>query len=310
MDFDVPGLVCRSAIVTFPDKSTAGGTNPVFAIDGISYAHIPNAQYSFPTAGNHTVQLSETFGSCVITSALKTIPVKDIPVPQPFIVTIPSFRTLPVSVSFKDTTQGATSWKWDFNYPSGQISSTAQSPSYAYSTEGTFYTNVTLTNAAGCSASETQSVNIAKANAAISLVSINNPNGCGSVTATFAASPANEIQTYQWVFGDGASSAIAQPTHTFSVAGTYIIQLNYVTKNGCKASTNHSSITVYKKPVADFSSSSTSICGSTPVTFNDQSTGAVTVGPGILAPIIIRLCRVMSAPRSRLSNIQIAAPIP
>ncbi len=276
VDFDVPSLICRSAIVSFTDKSTPGATNEIWQVDGTSYYYYPGFSFSFPAAGNHTVQLTATYGACTVTSAAKTITVKDIPAPQPFIVTIPAFCTTPVTVNFKDTTRDAIAWAWYFTGVYGQPAASIQAPSYTFAGQGTYYVNLTVTNAAGCSAAETQSINIAQTNASIYLVSTNNLNGCGNVTATFAASAADQVVSYQWAFGDGTTSTDPQPTHIFTTPGTYIIQLNYTTKNGCTASTNYSSITVYKKPVANFVSNSATVCGNTLVSFTDESAGPVT----------------------------------
>lgn len=41
------------------------------------------------------------------------------------------------------------------------------------------------------------------------------------------------ITSYNWTFGDGTSSSLAAPTHTYTTAGTYLVCLSIATSGGC-----------------------------------------------------------------------------
>ncbi|HEY1040431.1 MAG TPA: PKD domain-containing protein [Bacteroidia bacterium] len=47
--------------------------------------------------------------------------------------------------------------------------------------------------------------------------------------------------TYMWDFGDGSTSTLAYPTHTYAIPGNYIICLTIADANGCSSSTCDSS---------------------------------------------------------------------
>jgi len=54
----------------------------------------------------------------------------------------------PLSVTFTDLSQNATSWSWDFDN-NGQSDSTVQSPVYVYENSGAYTVNLTVSNANG-----------------------------------------------------------------------------------------------------------------------------------------------------------------
>lgn len=77
------------------------------------------------------------------------------------------------------------------------------------------------------------------------------------------------IATYKWYFGDGDSSVNASPTHAYKAAGTYSVRLVVWSDNGCRSEITKS-VTVYPKPVANFSASN--VCKNADFTATDLST--------------------------------------
>ena len=57
--------------------------------------------------------------------------------------------------------------------------------------------------------------------------------------------------TYQWFFGDGYTSSMTNPIHTFPSQGTYVITLNTADNNGCLDSIS-SEINIVENVPADF----------------------------------------------------------
>lgn len=76
--------------------------------------------------------------------------------------------------------------------------------------------------------------------------------GCEPFTLTFNNTSTNG-DTYLWVFGDGDSSTLESPTHTYA-AGHYDFKYYMENDGGCKDSLVYKSlITVFSSPVAKFS---------------------------------------------------------
>ncbi|MCC6182085.1 MAG: PKD domain-containing protein, partial [Bacteroidia bacterium] len=80
--------------------------------------------------------------------------------------------------------------------------------------------------------------------------------------------------TYTWYFGDGTTSTLENPSHTYSVAGTYTVKL---VATGCTA--NKDSITknsyIVINPPSGPTTTGASRCGSGTVTLNASGTGVL-----------------------------------
>jgi beta propeller repeat protein len=110
-------------------------------------------------------------------------------------------------------------------------------------------------------------------------------------TAAFSASPTSgkapmKVQftdkstgtpkKWKWDFGDGTTSTKQNPTHKYSKAGTYTVNLTVKNAKGSNTATKSKYITVTAKPVAAFSASPTSGKSPLNVKFTDKSTGSPT----------------------------------
>jgi len=60
-----------------------------------------------------------------------------------------------------------------------------------------------------------------------------------------ATSPSDPINSWHWDFGDGASSTLQNPTHTFNPPGAYEVTLTVRTRNDCEASVRKQVQAVY-----------------------------------------------------------------
>jgi PKD repeat protein len=81
----------------------------------------------------------------------------------------------------------------------------------------------------------------------------------------------NKIVSYNWNFGDGTTSSLMEPTHTYGVPGLYNVTLTVVdTAN--YSNTVQKSVEVYELPVASFSYDAPG-CKDEPTAFFDHSSG-------------------------------------
>jgi gliding motility-associated-like protein len=68
----------------------------------------------------------------------------------------------------------------------------------------------------------------------------------------------NPAWTYQWTFGDGSSSFVQNPLHTYNYQGFYSVSLVVTDHNGCTAVlSNGALVTVHAQALASFTVSST-----------------------------------------------------
>jgi gliding motility-associated-like protein len=86
----------------------------------------------------------------------------------------------------------------------------------------------------------------------------------------FTNSSSGTITSYNWNFGNGNTSTIADPIDTFLTAGTYSITLIVASSAGC-SDTIINAITVHPNPDASFTTNTT--CAGRSASFTDNSTG-------------------------------------
>jgi PKD repeat protein len=134
----------------------------------------------------------------------------------------------PLSVQFTDkSTPGSgtiTSRVWDFGDGN---TSTDPSPSHIYKVAGTFTITLKVQNSNGCSkiASKPNLINIqggVKADFNLSAITSCNPPAQANFTNT---STGVGIISNEWFFGDGSTSAVTNPSHNYTAAGSYSVSL-------------------------------------------------------------------------------------
>src|SRR5690554_1621561 len=127
----------------FNDGKTSNSKNPI---------HI------FETAGTKDVKLTVTSSLGCSSSIIKTVFVSGSP--KAGFDIRPDSASVESTVSFLDASSGANGWLWDFG--DGLGNSSSQSPSYNYSTAGTFRVRQIVSNTYGCTDTLVKSVFIVK----------------------------------------------------------------------------------------------------------------------------------------------------
>jgi PKD repeat protein len=146
--FSSPALVCEGQWATFNSTSTPNPSSTSWYInDQPAYSwYYNNLESTFPATGEQTIKLVNTFGDCQDV-ATATVHVRPVPKPTGFTADVQSLCGAPSMVKFKDDTEGAVKWEWDFNHNGySHPGSTEQAPSYTYTTEGSYFVNLNVTN--------------------------------------------------------------------------------------------------------------------------------------------------------------------
>ncbi len=278
-DFAPTQVVCKNNNTVFSDKSVPEATLQTWFVDGAvaCYYCYGGFPYIFPDTLKHTVRLINNYGGCFDT-VTKIFKVNDVPDIKPFNINIPTYCNAPVSVSFKDTTKNVTAWSWTLNntYYNNPFSTGQPNANYFFANQESDNVILTVTNAAGCTSTESQNVNILNTFVSIQVTDWSYYyTSCDTLRIGFSAySVKDSIASYKWDFGDGSTSTAQMPSHFYSKPGNYIVTLSYVTKGGCTGSAQYNSVQVYKRPHADFSVTPT-ICGNMPTIFSDKSIGPI-----------------------------------
>jgi len=126
--------------------------------------------------------------------------------------------------------EGNLTYRWQFG--DGSDLSKSVSPDHEYEAAGTYQVTLTVTDQTAQSYSFTTEVVLAEALNVTVTRTVNNLNATFGITV----SGGDENYTYAWDFGDGNTSSLAQPTHTYANAGTYNVSVTVTDGNGVTGS--------------------------------------------------------------------------
>jgi PKD repeat protein len=217
--------------VQFTDQSTGSPTSWSwdFTNDGTADSTQQNPSFAFTTAGTYTVKLTSTnsYGSTSETRTGYITVSSSVPAPVAQFSASPVSGPAPLTVQFTDHSTGSpVSWSWDFT-SDGTVDSTSASPSYTYTNGGTFTVTLTTTNAAGTTAQNSTSVQVAGQQPAAGF-SADVTSGTFPLAVQFTDSSAGVgISAWSWDFNnDGViDSTDKNPRYTFTAAGIYPVNL-------------------------------------------------------------------------------------
>jgi len=163
-------------------------------------------------------------------------------------------------------------WHWDFG---DSTTSNQHFPTHAFPDSGVYNVQLVVTNVSGCTDSITLQVQTQPSPHA----QFTYNTGCPGVPFNFtdqSTFPQGTITSWLWNFGDGTSSTVQNPVHTYNNGGSHNVTLYVTSSNGCFDSlvVNVSSMPV---PLAAFTPQS--FCMNSLAQFTDNTTiasGSVT----------------------------------
>ncbi len=262
-DFTTPPPICSGNAVSFVDVSAPVSSSTIWNFGDGQIGVGKNASHSYATGGTYTVTMGAMFGTCLAT-AQKPVTVSTSPLLPGFVIDYGLACNAPMTLNFIDTSIGAVKWLWHFTGNPADTSS-LQNPSFFYATSAMYNPSLTVTDINGCTATVSKPLNTSVKTALIHVDTTLSPSAthCADVTASFTAITQDTIATYNWDLGDGTFSNAANPIHTYTVPGTYIINLNFTTNHGCAGiAFPPVTIIVYPKPRAQFTALDSIPCAS------------------------------------------------
>ncbi len=142
-------------------------------------------------------------------------------------------------VNFKSTSTGTTvfsQYSWNFGNGSGS----GIAPTRNYAVNGTYTVILTVTNFSvfpACTSSVSQVITVTSNNNCSLTANFVATNGLsGSVSFSNTTAGIFAPYTYTWTFGDGFSSNLINPSHTYASAGVFNVTLNVKDSVNCTSS--------------------------------------------------------------------------
>ncbi|MBF0449900.1 MAG: carboxypeptidase regulatory-like domain-containing protein [Candidatus Magnetomorum sp.] len=129
---------------------------------------------------------------------------------------------VPLNIQFQDQSRGQiTQWEWDFG---DGFHSTAHHPKHAYMNAGQYSVSLTVSGKGGQSQTiKTNVINVLSAN-----VDFSAPirTGLAPLSVSFVnLSVLNNVDQWEWTFGDSQTSTDEQPAHLYTTPGLYTVSL-------------------------------------------------------------------------------------
>ena len=275
----ITGLTCVSnqpLTAQLDWTSPAGATSISITRDGVLLDTVTAATSTYldsPVPAGIPIYVFTATVDGVSGPSISCAVVVDSPTPPP----VASFSTsvvsgiAPLEVQFTDSSTGTIdSWAWDF----GDAASSAEpSPLHLFQNAGSFSVVLLVTGPGG---SHSTSVLITVDEPApVSDFSGTPTSGSVGMTVAFSdLSTGGAANSWSWSFGDGASSTLQNPSHSYATAGNYDVSLSVTGPGGSNSLARPGYITVAElAPIADFSGTPTSGSVGMTVAFSDLSTG-------------------------------------
>lgn len=264
--------------VQFIDSTTNSPTSWVWSFGDGGTSTSQNPIHVYTSAGTYTVTLtaSNTESDTVTKSGFITVSSTAVTPVALFHSNVTS-GTVPTTVQFMDSsTNSPTSWIWSFGDGG---SSTEQNPVHAYTSAGTYTVTLTATNAGGSNTvSKTGHIvvsTVATTPVAAFLSTVE--SGTAPLTVQFVDSSVNTPTSWVWSFGDGNTSTLQNPSHTYMTEGTYTVTLTVTNAGGSDTMTKARYISVtYAEPLTSFTSNVTRGAAPLSVGFTDTSNNTPT----------------------------------
>jgi len=255
--------------IQFTDESTTNPTNWSWDFGDGNTSNGQNPSHTYSSEGAYTVELivSNDYGADTLT---KTDYISVGSTPTANFTSDTSNIAEGKKINFEDLSSGAIdTWSWKFG--DGNTSND-QNPSHTYSTEGNYTVELIVSNDYGAD-TLTKTDYIAVGSAPTAEFTSDTANIAEGEMINFEDQSSGAIDTWSWKLGDGNTSSTQNPSHTYSSAGTYTVELTVSNDYGGDTETKTNYITVGRAPTANFTADQTAITPDGSVQFTDESTG-------------------------------------
>ncbi len=260
---------CNGATATFTNIST-NATDFWWDFGDGANSNQANPTHVYQNPGTYSVSLiARNAAGCADTMLQPSIVTVNGPVVD-FVGDV-TLGCVPLSVNFTDLSSSSapiTNWLWE--YGTGGTSS-SQNPSKVFTNKGLSFVRLTVTDANGCSAVLTKPayINATQPNSGFYAPTT---TGCANQPISLINLSGSGNLTYLWQFGDGDTSTVKNPIHTYASNGNYTVTLTTYDQNGCANTFARPNYIKLTGPAVNFFASPTQkACPPLTVNFQDLS---------------------------------------
>lgn len=234
------GVPLEVSFIGSNSSDDTGITNFSWDFKDGSTATTSNPTHTYTTTGVFEAILTVTDAEGLTSTDTVTITIGETQNegPKSVVSATPTTGEAPLEVAFRgsDSTDDYAISSYNWNFGNGAQTNNANF-SYTYETPGTYTAELTVTDENGLSdkASITITVTEPTNSAPVARTNANITQGTAPLTVQFTGDNSSDdkgITGYSWDFKDGGTATIANPSHTFNVAGTYVAELTVTDQEG------------------------------------------------------------------------------
>lgn len=244
--------VCFGDTTHFTDISQGHGASIISWQWNFGDGNSTNTQHPdhlYGASGNYTVTLIVIDSNGCSDTIQHLVPVSPPPLAS-FTADTACFGYITQFQSTSTTSFGSiTTWSWDFG--DGLGTGTGPNPQYLYGDTGTFMVTLIVITNIGCLDTVILPVYVSP-NPIADFLADTVCSGNPTSFTDLSDGNGTVITTWSWDFGDGNSSTLQNPTHTYINPGSYQVQLIVFNQFNCSDTIIHTVITD-SIPFADFS---------------------------------------------------------
>src|SRR6266404_188442 len=157
----------------------------------------------------------------------------------------PTNGLAPLTVNFTNLSSGATNYSWDFGDGN---TSTAINPANTYTNAGNYTVSMRAIGTGGANTLSRTNYIVVTNPPPVVADFVAGPTNGGAPLSVFFTNLSSGASSYSWNFGDGNSSSAANPTNTYSSAGSYKVMLTAIGAGGTNTRTRAKYIVVTNSP--------------------------------------------------------------
>ena len=262
---------CAPHTVTFFNNSSGASTFEWNFGDGNTLSTTNNTQtilHTYTNAGTYTVTLT-AINSCTDTTATRFITVY----PKPDAAFVSNAYTVCVGQSIQLTNQSTNATTYAWNFGDGNTS-VLVNPSHTYTAPGLYTIRLVSfrNNPSGDICIDTAFQQVQVRDTLPGLFSMSDSvSNCAPLTVTFVNRNRPSVSA-TWNFGDGSTASGDSVVHTFTLPGTFYVNLLVTVPGGCTYQ-SQDTVNVFG-PSGSFVYDNGFVCGSSPVMFTAVASNA------------------------------------
>lgn len=218
-------VICVGDSVLFRNQSSGQNVNYlwVFGEDSL-FSNDQLVSYTFTTADTFDIRLyGINDNGCIVIENKPSALIVGAQPQADFVADTLQSACYPLSVNFTDLSTGdVTQWFWEFGDGNSSI---FQNPFNRYTSLGTFDVSLKVVNEAGCADSTIKTAYI-QTNGPAAEIQLSKDSACINEAITFNLINQQNVDDFEWDFGDGTTSKDATTSHAFKRTGTVYFTLS------------------------------------------------------------------------------------